>query len=167
MPSTAPIISNDETQPYQILKINFDSNVFGVIILELGLSGQKQPLTLYLSQVCDPLDGMVQWLEQLAANQLPAVWEIRSEAPTHPHTYLHASPLSGDRVELRITNHAKAQPNAPALLQGVFRRKQVVRDFLKDFKTFLRERYLPQHWQTNLRELDLSRIKPLLDRKPG
>ncbi len=165
MPSTAPIISNDEPHPHQILKVNFDSNTFGVIVLELSLSGQKQPLTLYLSQVCDPLDGMVKWLEELAANQLPAVWEIRSETSTHPHTYLHASPLSGDRVELRITNTARLHPDTPALLQGIFRRKQLVRDFLKDFKTFLRERYLPQHWQTNLRELDLSRIKPLLDRK--
>lgn len=160
-----PAISNNETQPYQILKVNFDSNAFGVIVLDINFSGQKQPLTLYLSQVCDPLNGMVQWLEQLAAGQLPAVWEIQSEAPTRPHVYLHAGLLAGDRIELRIMNNAEAHSDTPVILQGIFRRKQLVRDFLKDFKTFLRERFLPQHWKTDLRELELSRIKLLLDRK--
>lgn len=161
------IISSDETQPYQILKVKFDSNTFGVIVLELNLSGQKQPLTLYLSQVCDPLDGMVRWLEQLAAGQLPAVWEIQSEVSTRPHVYLHVNPLADDRVELRITNNVEANSDTPTLLQGIFRRKQLIRDFLKDFKTFLRERFLPQHWKTDLRELNLSQIRLLLDRKSG
>ena len=164
-----PVATTDpgDENHYQILKVNFDSSVFGVIILDLGLSGHKQPLTLYLSQVCDPLPGMVQWLEQLAGCQLPAVWEIQSEAPTYPNTYLHASLLAGDRVELSITNQARLHPGSAVLLKGIFRRKQLVRDFLKDFKTFLRERYRPQHWKDDLRELDLSRIKLLLDQKPG
>ncbi len=87
--------------------------------------------------------------------------------PTRPHQYLHANALPTDCVEIHLTERPDLKANPPVFLHLVVRRKQLVREFVKAFKAFLMERYRPEHWTGDLRELDLSRIKQILDQKPG
>ncbi len=78
MPQPQVSVPDDVLYPYEILKVYFDANQFGVMVLDIGNSTQKEPVTVYLSAFRDPLHGMIAWLEQIAGGQFPAVWEIQS-----------------------------------------------------------------------------------------
>jgi hypothetical protein len=85
---------------------------------------------------------------------------IKDESPQAAHQVLWVASLSNDRLDFRVTPDLAPKETSPCSLRVIAKRRQLVTEFVKKFKAFLKNDYHPEHWRMSLdlREMDLSKI---------
>jgi hypothetical protein len=159
--------SSTDSGWYDIIQVQFGTNTFGIAPMDISTSPAYKPVTVILSNNFEPFQDMNVWLEKIAESHLPASWIIQDEGPAQRKHLIWASPLMDDRLDLRITTGLTASEDCPSILNAVVKRKQLVNQFVKAFRTFIKKNYRPEHWSmvTDLREIDLTGVMLKLKKK--
>lgn len=133
--------------------------------IQLWISGTAflQHMTIYMSHVSDPFLEMIQWLEAIAENRLPARLAIDEEGVGKT---LVALPLDDGRIDLQIQD-ALYEEEGEILFRMRVDRRQLVAEFVRKFELFLQEYYDKNQWEfgSDLLLLDLSRLNQYCNQK--
>ena len=160
MTNTLPQIPAENPDWFETVRVRFDGNTFGVVPLDISASPDFRPVTVYISEITNPFPDMVAWLEQIADNDVPATWFIQGETAALANHYLQVNPLPDDRLDFVITTGSAPEGNTSPLLRVTVKRKQLVKQFVQAFKTFLKKDYRQEHWSmtSDLRRMDISHV---------
>ena len=164
--------SKKDTSPdypnwYENVRVQFGTNTLGILPIDISVSPEFNPITIYVSSLLDPFEDMVRWLEQVVDDGMPASWLIKSEEPKELIYLIYTNSLSNDRLDFRITHGLEPDENSPCVLRSVVGRKQLVKQFVKAFRKYIKTDYRPEHWRmdVDLRDFDLSGIMLMLNQK--
>jgi hypothetical protein len=127
----------------------------GWILLWISGTSYIQEITISISEVFDPFPKMVEWLEAIAANQLPAEMDIDEEGKVKNLTVM---PLENDQVDFIIRKGYVEEGEIFFRMRAS--RKQLVSEFAKKLDLMLKEYFEIEEWEqgSDLRKLDLTRL---------
>jgi hypothetical protein len=113
-----------------------------------------------MSENINPFPDMVAWLEQIADNDVSATWFVQGETAALADHYLQVDLQPDDRLDFIITIGSALEENASPLLHVTVKRKQLVKQFVQVFKTFLKKDYRQEHWSmtSDLRRMDILHV---------
>jgi hypothetical protein len=153
-------IPSTEPNWHETIQVRFDKNVFGLVPLDISSSPTFKPVTIFLSYHFEPFQDMKDWLEKVATCHLPASWLVQDEGPEKKNHLIWTSSLPDDQLDFRITIGSDPTEASQCVLKLVVKRKQLVKQFVKAFRIFVKENYRPEHWNmlSDLREIDLSDV---------
>lgn len=131
--------------------------------IQLWISGTAflQHMTIYMSHVSDPFPEMIEWLEAVAENRLPASLAIDEEGVGKT---LIALPLDDGRIDLQIQD-ALYEEEGEILFRMRVDRRQLVAEFVSKFELFVKDYYDKNQWEfgRDLPTLDLTRLNQFVN----
>lgn len=138
------------------ITVCFSYAIAGWIQLWISGTSYLQHITLYTSHVFNPYPALIEWLEAVAENRLPARLAIDEEGVGKT---LIALPLDDGRIDMQIQD-ALYEEDGEILFRMRVDRRQLVAEFVRKFELFLKDYYDKNQWEFghDLPMLDLSRL---------
>jgi hypothetical protein len=138
----------------------------GWIQLAVTCTAYVQGVIVATSNVFDPFPGLVRWLGDIAAGRISSECIIEEEGYAK---IFRATPVNEDEFVFQILEwlfNKGRQVEQPIYLYVQVNRNQFLSEFLKRWDDFIQNQYDPAHWEehgaTNLRELDMSKIREFM-----
>lgn len=140
-----------------LITVCFSHASAGWIQLWIGGTSFLQHVTIYTTHVYDPYPEMIEWLQAVAENRLPARLAIDEEGVGKT---LIALPLDDGRIDLQIQDTLEEE-DGEILFRMRVDRRQLVQEFVSKFELFIQSYYQEEQWEHGcaLRTLDLSGLK--------
>lgn len=106
---------------------------------DLYFDYQGKYYTISLSEVFDPFENLVHWIDDIAQNRLPAMIKIDEEAQL---TELSANLIANDDIQFAIKDAIYGEQYFAITIN----RQALVRAFQIEIKRFFNQDFDPTHW---------------------